>query len=76
MTFRVRVSRPVSTAGLGLALILSAGTALAGSDVAPLAPMGRQELPNMNQAITPLISAAGRMKQTPATISPIHPPRR
>lgn len=62
MTFRVRVSRPVSTAGLGLALILSAATARAGSGVTPLAPMGRQELPNMNQAITPLAAPGSRFQ--------------
>jgi YVTN family beta-propeller protein len=62
MPTRDRLRLPLSAAGLGLVLILSAGPAQAQSDVTSLAPMGRQDLPNMNQQITPLAAPGSRFQ--------------
>ncbi len=66
MTGRLRLRLPLSAAGLGLALILSAGAlgaqVRAETGVGSLAPLGRQDLPNMNQAITPLAAPGSRFQ--------------
>ncbi|MBK9966002.1 MAG: hypothetical protein IPP07_14280 [Holophagales bacterium] len=66
MTARVRLRLPLAAAGLGLALIFSAGAieaqVRAEAGVGSLAPMGRQDLPNMNQAITPLAAPGSRFQ--------------
>jgi DNA-binding beta-propeller fold protein YncE len=60
MTREVHECFPFSAAGLALALILSGGLAHAESSTPDPASLGRQDLPNMSQTITPLAAVGSR----------------
>jgi YVTN family beta-propeller protein len=62
MTREVHECFPLSAAGLALALVLSGGLAHAESSVPDAASLGQQELPNMNQTITPLAAMGSRFQ--------------